>query len=312
MNISVIVCTFNRAESMRITLASLTDQVFDPKRFEIVVVDNHSTDETRNVVLQSQQASPVAIQYLYEAQQGKSYALNAGIHAAKGRILAFTDDDVTVDKHWLFQIDEAFQGSSVDAVGGRVVPLLPFEKPRWFHDKFMAVIGGCDRGDKPHLLQAPRGLLHGANFSIRAGIVHKLGGFRTDLGSARLLRSEDTEMCLRLLQHGYSVLYHPDVVVFHRVIVTRLTKRYVRHWWFTQGMALARMEQVKVRDGRTFFNVPLWRYRAAITNFRRYIYHSLFKREPNERFYYETRFWVFVGFLYETLVLQRENRDVKS
>jgi GT2 family glycosyltransferase len=262
--------------------------------------------------LQSQQASPVAIQYIYEAQQGKSYALNAGIHAAKGSILAFADDDLTVDKHWLSQIDQAFQGSSVDAVGGRVVPLLPCEKPRWFHDKFMAVIGGCDRGDKPYLLQASRRLLHGANFSIRSEIVRKLGGFRTDLGSARLLRSEDTEMCLRLLQHGYGVLYHPDVLVFHRVQADRLTKRYVRHWWFTQGMALARMEHFKARDGRTFFNVPRWRYREVINNFSTYIYHSLFKREPHERFYYETRLWVFVGLLYETFVLQRENRDVKS
>ncbi len=288
------------------------NQVFDLNRFDIVVVDNHSTDETRTVVLQCQQTSPVAIQYIYEAQQGKSYALNAGTHAAGGGILAFTDDDVIVDKHWLSQIDETFQGSSVDAVGGRVVPLLPCEKPRWFYDKFMPVIGGCDRGDKPHLLQSSGRLLHGANISIRAEIVHKLGGFRTDLGSARLLRSEDIEMCLRLLQNGYRILYHPAVVVYHRVQADRLTKRYVRHWYFTQGMSLARMGQIKGRNGRTLFKVPLWRYREVINNFRRYVYHSVFKREPRERFYNETRFWVFFGFLYEAQVLQWNNRDAKS
>ena len=98
---SVIICTYNRCESLRQILQCLLFQDFDKFKYEIIVVDNNSTDNTREIVTEMSKSSAVSIKYIFENRQGLCYARNTGIQYARGEIIAFTDDDVLLDKYFL-------------------------------------------------------------------------------------------------------------------------------------------------------------------------------------------------------------------
>src|ERR1044072_6056487 len=120
MKFSVIIATYNRAEELVKTLESLK-QLESTGPWEVIIVDNNSTDNTREVVLERVESFPVPLQYIMEKEQGRSAALNAGIRAAKGEILAITDDDVRVDEHWLLNAEQALDQLQCDYLGGKAL-----------------------------------------------------------------------------------------------------------------------------------------------------------------------------------------------
>lgn len=132
--ITVIVCTYNRCESLRRTLNSLAQLSAADVSWELVVVDNHSKDDTAEVVRRFVENSTFAIRYVFEINQGLSYARNAGIRAARGEIIAFTDDDVVVDSNWLCELQrtfDQFDQFECITVGGRIFALWTCEKSSW-------------------------------------------------------------------------------------------------------------------------------------------------------------------------------------
>ncbi len=295
MFVSAIICTYNRSRSLRDTLESLAAQTADSKTFEVIVVDNHSDDATRQTVQEMAGRRDLNIRYLYEERLGKAYALETGIKEAKGEILAFSDDDVIVDTKWIKNIQKAFIGQRIACLGGRIRPLWLCEKPKWYNERFSGVIVNYDRGD--HFMQIKNGALpFGANLILSAEVPRKHGGFRQDLASATFMRSEDTEMCRRLLLNGEPVYYDPDVVVWHKVTAERMTKRFFRNWFYTLGAARSRIGIPKESNHKKIFNVPRWRYRNSITTIFRAIVEGI-KGSPSEAFYYETRFWRELGFM---------------
>src|SRR5262249_47968916 len=132
MNITVIVCTYNRCRMLPKALESLArSRVGRSVEWEVLVVDNNSRDETSKVVAEFMLRYPGRFRYLFEEHPGKSYALNAGIRDAAGAILAFADDDVVVDEQWLEQLAKPlFEGSWIGS-GGRILPDWQHEPPRW-------------------------------------------------------------------------------------------------------------------------------------------------------------------------------------
>src|SRR5215470_11241103 len=132
MDISVVLATYNRAASLQITLESFAKLRIPPTLdWELLVVDNNSTDATAATVFRHIDRHGPRVRYIFEGQQGRSAALNAGIAASKGEIIAFTDDDIILDPDWLSQIYRAFDDRSVSAVAGRILPLWNHQKPRW-------------------------------------------------------------------------------------------------------------------------------------------------------------------------------------
>src|SRR5690348_6636976 len=122
MTFSVVIATFNRAADLRATLESLAG--LQPRRdWEVIVVDNNSTDETKAVVAAAAETFPAPLRYLFEREQGRSPALNAGIRLARGEIIATTDDDVRVEPDWLDRAAEGLENLQCDYVGGRVLPI---------------------------------------------------------------------------------------------------------------------------------------------------------------------------------------------
>jgi glycosyltransferase involved in cell wall biosynthesis len=251
-SISVLICTYNRSALLRETLAALhTMHAPDACSVEIIVVDNNSTDATTAVVAESIGRARFPVVLIQERKQGKSFALNAGLAAASGDVLALTDDDVLPAADWLVRIVQAFRTQDVTFVFGKVLPRWQSTPPPELLTPQAHAIWGplamVDYGDTPtRYTPTSRGqhLPIGANLAVLRSVLISVGGWRTDLGKVNntLICGEDHEIFMRFRRHGcYAGYYDPDVVVRHLVPTQRLTRRYFRRWFYWHGKTTALM-----------------------------------------------------------------------
>jgi glycosyltransferase involved in cell wall biosynthesis len=240
-SVTVILCTYNRCQDLTGALESIArSQMPNSVAWEVLVVDNNSTDGTRAVVEDFCRRYPGRFRYLFEPRPGKSYALNAGIDSATGEILAFVDDDVTVEPRWLRNLTGDLQSGEWAGAGGRILPASAFTPPRWFSWEHCAgtLCAYFDMGDQAGELDLDH-LPYGANMAFRKDAFKKYGGFRLDLGPRphSQLRSEDVELARRLLKAGERLRYEPLAVVYHPVPQGRIEKTFFLSWWFDFGRA---------------------------------------------------------------------------
>jgi glycosyltransferase involved in cell wall biosynthesis len=278
-SVSVLICTFNRAGLLLETLRALaaTTPPTDA-RVEIIVVDNNSTDDTGLVTSEVARHSPVPIIGLRETAQGKSFALNRGLQAATGDVIALTDDDVCPDPAWLSRIVDTFRERDVTFVFGKVLPrwgaipapelLTPKAQDLWGP---LAIV---DYGDEPieYLVSsAGQRLPIGANLAFSRQALLTIGGWRTDLGKVNnsLISGEDHEIFMRLRRfHLYKGHYDPDITVRHLVPAARLTRAYFRRWFFWHGKTHALMlddlyPDVDMKRVPRILGVPRFLYRQS-------------------------------------------------
>ena len=240
-HVSVIVCTYNRAESLRETLRALQGQaVDDGLAYEIIVVDNHSRDHTPSIVEQLARQRQTPIRYVFEPAQGLSRARNRGIREARGELIAFTDDDVIPDSGWVEALWQAAERFSADAVGGRILPLWAAEPPAWLVNQhsLLESLSLLDRGPEPVIGDIHTAYrIYGANMAFRKALFQEIGVFRIDLGvsGSTQMRGEDTELVVRVHRAGKRVAYAPEAVVRHKVPPERMRLRYFRQLKFYQG-----------------------------------------------------------------------------
>lgn len=236
--ISVIVCSYNRCRSLSKTLASLMEtRVPSALSWELIVVDNNSTDDTKQVVADFARRAAFDVRYVFEGKQGLSHARNRGVEEARGDIIAFTDDDVIVERDWLGNMTKAFADYDAASVGGKILPLWENPPPPWLTHDLYNCLALLDYGDSPLFLDSP--WLCGANFAVKAFAFQKYGAFNGALGRVpgKLSGAEETEFFRRLLSGGERLLYHPDVRVRHLVPESRLTRAYLRKWSVDQGVS---------------------------------------------------------------------------
>ncbi len=266
MDISVIICTYNRALSLPRALTSVAWQRFaQPVKWEVVVVDNNSRDETRAVAAQFSAQHPGRFRYIFEAVPGKSNALNTGIRESFGNLIAFMDDDVIVDPNWLANLTSVLKDSPWAGVGGRVLLDWSSPPPRWLSMKrpysLAGVLAGWDLGDQPFELTNEVPI--GTNMAFRRKVFEKYGLFRSDLGPnpANLIRGEDLEFSHRIMAQGERLCYQPSAIVYHPVLENRLSRKYFLAWYFDMGRSLAR-EHRKPEGSRDWLGVPRFHYRG--------------------------------------------------
>ena len=234
--LSLIICTYNRSELLRLTLQSVQEmKVPAGLTWELIVVDNNSRDNTWEVFSEFAASSEIKSRYIFEQTPGLAHARNRGIAEAEGRIISFTDDDVLVDQNWLARIADVFTTTGASCVGGRVLPLWEGAPPKWLGPDLFGYLGLLDLGNEPLWLNTPA--IWGANFSVLSAMFEKYGCFDTTLGRkpGKLYSGEETELLQRILRKGESVYYSPDIKVFHTVPLARMNKSYCRKWKYDQG-----------------------------------------------------------------------------
>jgi glycosyltransferase involved in cell wall biosynthesis len=238
-SVSVIVCTFNRCESLVDTLRSLIDmRVPNGIDWDVLVVDNNSRDETRSrVEAMAATSLDVPIRYLCERTPGLSHARNLGVRSTQSTYIAFTDDDVFVEKDWLANIVRAFTNQGVDCVGGRVVPHWLGPRPAWLKDDLLHVLAMLDYGGAAFDFTADdHRILFGANFAFRRDALIRMGLFNVSLGrKGQFGAGEDKEAFEKLRAVGGRAAYDPEISVLHKVPPERMEKRYFRKWHYAAG-----------------------------------------------------------------------------
>jgi glycosyltransferase involved in cell wall biosynthesis len=224
-SISVAVCTRNRARHLRAALDSLTRQSLSPDRFEVLVVDNGSRDETPAVV----RSFGARVRGLHEPVAGLSRARNHALARAASPLIAYLDDDAVAEPGWLAALLERFESDpSIGAIGGRTLPAFESPPPRWLHPDLLLCLSVVDWCEAPCELRAPRFLV-GANMAFRAAPVRVAGGFRTDLGrvGGNLLSGEEQDLVDRLEAAGHRTWYEPAATVHHHIPTERMTRRWL-------------------------------------------------------------------------------------
>jgi glucosyl-dolichyl phosphate glucuronosyltransferase len=244
VNITVILCTYNRCQSLAKALESVAhSRLPDAVDWEVLVVDNNSRDQTRDVVKDFCRRHPGRFRYIFESNQGKSYALNTGIREAQGDVLAFVDDDVTVEPTWLRNLTAPLKNGEWAAVGGRIPLQRTFAQPSWLPldgpYSMAGMLTAFDLGERAGKLDQPP---FGTNMAILKRMFEKYGSFRTDLGPrpGSEIRNEDTEFGRRLLAAQEPLWYEPSAIVHHPVPENRLRKQYFLSFWFDCGRATIR------------------------------------------------------------------------
>lgn len=258
MNASIIVCTYNRAESLKDTLAALARLEAPPTRtWEVVVVDNNSRDHTRQVVEEMQHTWP-CLRYMFEPAQGLSHARNRGIAEAAGEVILFTDDDVLPEPDWLETSLAGLEKYGADACGGYIAPIWETPPPVWLTERFYGFLAvRTDRSDD-YPIEAASQAPFGANMVIRKAVFGKVGGFDTSRGrKGKVLASgEDGELFERILAAGFKVVFLGQSRVHHKVESFRLTKGYFRRWRFQTSRNIAQSKNMA--GERRLFNIPLY------------------------------------------------------
>src|ERR1051326_8849867 len=282
MRLEVVVPTYNRADLLPVCLTSLhAATIPDGLNVGITIVDNNSTDKTREVVESWKERFNGRLHYVFERMQGRSAALNAGITASDSDLVGFIDD--------------------VDFIGGPYIPNWEKDPPGWLPSDHEGVIGLVDAGSEiiPYDEHYP-GILMGGNAVIRRASIEKVGLYLTSLGrtGGRLLAGEDEDMYRRLLATGAKGLYLPQLKIYHLIPAARLTKKYYRSWSFWRGVSCGVLDRTQPQDVPYFCGVPRYLFGAASRGFFGWTMAPLRRAAASRTFSNELALWDLAGFFY--------------
>jgi glycosyltransferase involved in cell wall biosynthesis len=244
---SVVICTYRRAELIERSMRSVFEQRYPADRFELIVVNNASPDDTEAIVQRTAADSPVPFTYLVEERNGLSYARNAGIAAASNEFVAFLDDDAVACGDWLAHFNGVIDEQRALVVGGRVEKAFDdgFEPPDWFESQYAKHMFGInyrDRGRKEKVFRIRYPLyLGGGNIAYARRLFEHFGGFDPRLGrDGKSLRGgEESYLNLILDRHDIPMYYTDDAWIDHYLETSRLTKKHLRRKAYWAGVTNA-------------------------------------------------------------------------
>ncbi len=289
--LDIVICTYNRQYYLAECLRSLlVCEVPENILVRILIVDNNSNDGTKEIIDKFEQTETVKVLYLFENKQGKSHALNKALDNLEGDFVAFTDDDITVDRRWVMNMISAFNRyPERSCFGGRVVGVYPKELPRWLRldgkMKFVrTMLADVDGGESDR--DYGTGSAPGGNMFFRRQALVQNGYFRSDLGPVRdhLGFSEDVEFGQRFVKRGERFQYIADAVVYHPIHPERLEKKYLCRWQYSCAKSEV-IREIGYKNCRMVGKLPVYLIRKLI-------YHALsriFMPIPTERFFHRLK-----------------------
>jgi glycosyltransferase involved in cell wall biosynthesis len=305
LDISVVVPTYNRSDGLRPLLDRLLDQDAGDLAYDILIVDNNSTDDTRAVVeaVMAQDRSG-RLRYAFEPRQGVSHARNTGVELTTAPIIAFLDDDGLPGREWVRSMKRAFDDHpEADCIAGRIKAHWTIPPPSWLQSAHAGPIALQDRPAPAYInARNASACLLTANLGVRRRVFETVGGFSPDYP-----RNQDREIEMRMWRAGLQGLYLPEMDVIVEVPENRLTRAYHRKWQATTGHyhALMRFRDTVDRNGvmheesphtRRLFGTPFFMYRSALSHVAGWLAAAL-RFRPHERFFHETRLWYYASFI---------------
>lgn len=237
--ISVIICTYNRDKYIYNVLNSLAENTLPHDRYEIVLVDNNCTDNTRGECDRFVQDYPdVQFRYFVETNQGLSHARNRGIKESAGDTLVYVDDDALVNNGYLKAYADFFeQHPDIDAAGGPIIPKYETEEPAWMNHFTKSLITGYKYlGDS--IREFPKNdFPGGGNAAYHASVFEKVGLFNVELGRKgdSLVGAEEKDIFDKMTSQGMRFFYIPDAILYHLIPEKKLTKDYFDRLTYSIG-----------------------------------------------------------------------------
>ncbi|HKY30577.1 MAG TPA: glycosyltransferase [Pyrinomonadaceae bacterium] len=298
-DVSVVLGTYNRGQRLRGAIESLIAQEAEGVRFEIIIVDNNSTDDTNEIVTSFQDSDP-RVRYVFEPHQGISHARNAGILHSHSPIVAFTDDDVRVAPNWIATIKKTFDAHpEIGFIGGKVLPIWTVPPPAWLTRNHWSPLGVQDHGDVEFYLEPSRvtGVI-GANLVVRREAFERVGTFspKVQLVKGSIGTMEDHEYVDRMWRAGIIGLYVPQLIVEAPVESDRVKKKYHRRWHRGHGRSYAIMKEERMEKASWYlFGVPAHLYRQALIDAIGLVTHWL-RRQEEHAFLCEVHLRFFFAF----------------
>lgn len=248
LSISVVICTYNRADYIQEAMESLYNQTLTKESFEVIVVNNNSTDNTE-IVCTNFIANHIDGQFYFvnEKQQGASFARNTGAKIAKSPLLCFMDDDAVAEKNYLQRIIQFFDTyPSAGGLGGRIIPRYIPSEPKWMSYFVSSLVGNFDYAQKVTEFSPNKYPLE-SNMIIRKEDFLAVNGFNTALpgviGNFRI-GGEGKEFFLKLKATGKSIYYDPSIIVEHIVETKKLTGEYL----YRVASGIGRGERVRTKE----------------------------------------------------------------
>lgn len=236
MRASVVICTHNRAKDTVEAVHSVLAQEDQDIEFEVLVIDNNSKDNTRELFQNADW--PNHVRYIFESKLGLSYARNRGIREAQGEFIMFLDDDALASSSWIREVIHVFERDErIGCVGGRIDPIWEGGKPEWIPDEIIGLYTLMDFSDQVTEMKPPY-FPFGANVSFRKSVFDSIEPFREDLGRVgnNLLSSEESELISRI-REKYDIFYTPYGSVQHKISKSRLNKRWLLRRMYWQGIS---------------------------------------------------------------------------
>ena len=236
---SFITCTYNRDKYIAKTLESVCKQTFNPLDYEIIVIDNNSTDSTAEICEEFRlRYSDRQFNYFKELNQGLSFALNRGIKEALGEFLIFVDDDETIVAEHLVRLDNHLKNfPEALLIASPVIPIYEEAQPKWMSHFTQRLIGGYfNQGNQVKKLDAKNYPGTGHTI-IKKELYEKYGYYNTDLGRKgnSLLGAEDKDMFNRLKKNNIACFYFPDIPIFHHIPSQKLTDQFFQKLTYSIG-----------------------------------------------------------------------------
>ena len=235
MDFSIIIATKDRGKEIDLTFDSLLSLKKNNYQYEIIIIDNRSSKENKELLLDIQKKNPNLIKYIREDKIGLSNARNRGIKESSGEIIAFVDDDAIIPPHWMVNILNHFKlNSSAYVIGSKVIAQFTSPPPSWLTKELEVYISSFDKGEESFIMkynEYPRGV----NMAFRKDAFIKAGIFLDCFGrkGKSLMSYEEIEICYRIEKLGYNIVYIPNAEVYHLIRGNRLNDEWFieRHYW---------------------------------------------------------------------------------
>ncbi len=244
-DLSIVVCTYNRQKYIRKTLEHLNDQSAPYGRYEVILVNNKSTDDTASICQNYMADNPsLNMVYVVEENQGHTYARNRGIEESSSDLIAFIDDDAFVRKDYVENIIDFFsRHESVAAIGGKIIPEYESSEPKWMSKYLLPLVSALDMGDQSKPFPKSKFPI-GANMAYRKAVFKKHGQFDVALGrrGSGLEGGDEKDMIFRIKKADEQVFYVPNMEVRHIIPDKRLDITYIKG--LADGVARSEMKRL--------------------------------------------------------------------